>query len=227
MTASCVCLCARARAGTSAQTRAAAHECGIRLRPISLSRSLAISLSLSLSLTLSLSLSPLSPLLSSPSLGACKVAADEQNPARGPFHGFIRSHGGRREVAPWREEGGGGSNREDTGGGRGERRGVGRGGTGKENGGVGAPSPPPTLAGSVSRRRPAGTRASLSPASQPGPLSRPARRRLPARTAGWWKAPMRFLPRAWFTPVLPPMAASTIARSVVGIWQPVAVSRPV
>ena len=33
---------------------------------------------------------------------------------------------------------------------------------------------------------------------------------------GWWKAPIRFLPPGWFTPVLPPIAASTIASRVVG-----------
>jgi len=40
-------------------------------------------------------------------------------------------------------------------------------------------------------------------------------RRRAART-GWWKAPMRFLPWAVSTPVLPPMLESTIASSVVG-----------
>ncbi len=34
--------------------------------------------------------------------------------------------------------------------------------------------------------------------------------------AGWWNAPTRFLPSGRLTPVLPPIAASTIARSVVG-----------
>ena len=34
--------------------------------------------------------------------------------------------------------------------------------------------------------------------------------------AGWWKAPMRFLPPGWLTPVLPPTAESTCASSVVG-----------
>ena len=35
---------------------------------------------------------------------------------------------------------------------------------------------------------------------------------------GWWKAPIRFFPFGWFTPVLPPMEASTIERRVVGTW---------
>jgi hypothetical protein len=34
---------------------------------------------------------------------------------------------------------------------------------------------------------------------------------------GWWKAPIMFLPRGWFTPVLPPTEESTIAITVVGI----------
>src|SRR5579875_3449518 len=34
--------------------------------------------------------------------------------------------------------------------------------------------------------------------------------------SGWWKTPIRFFPSAWFTPVLPPMPASTWASSVVG-----------
>ena len=38
-----------------------------------------------------------------------------------------------------------------------------------------------------------------------------------ANTAiGWWNAPTRFLPSGRFTPVLPPIAASTFASSVVG-----------
>src|ERR1035437_3511457 len=36
--------------------------------------------------------------------------------------------------------------------------------------------------------------------------------------AGEWKAPTRFLPCAVLMPVLPPTAASTMARSVVGTW---------
>ena len=35
--------------------------------------------------------------------------------------------------------------------------------------------------------------------------------------SGWWKLPIRFLPLTRLTPVLPPMAASTCASSVVGI----------
>ena len=35
---------------------------------------------------------------------------------------------------------------------------------------------------------------------------------------GWWKAPIMFLPKAWFTPVLPPTEESTVAMTVVGIW---------
>ncbi len=34
--------------------------------------------------------------------------------------------------------------------------------------------------------------------------------------SGWWKAPIMFLPDAWFTPVLPPTEESTWASSVVG-----------
>mmetsp|Transcript_17002 Transcript_17002/g.57703 ORF Transcript_17002/g.57703 Transcript_17002/m.57703 type:complete len:212 (-) Transcript_17002:244-879(-) len=34
--------------------------------------------------------------------------------------------------------------------------------------------------------------------------------------SGWWKAPIMFLPRGWFTPVLPPTDESTMAMSVVG-----------
>src|SRR5260370_1087392 len=34
--------------------------------------------------------------------------------------------------------------------------------------------------------------------------------------AGWWKAPIRFLPRGWLTPTLPPTELSTIASRLVG-----------
>ena len=34
--------------------------------------------------------------------------------------------------------------------------------------------------------------------------------------SGWWKAPIRFLPPGWLTPVLPPTEESTCASSVVG-----------
>ena len=36
--------------------------------------------------------------------------------------------------------------------------------------------------------------------------------------AGWWNAPTRFLPAGRSTPVLPPIAESIWATSVVGTW---------
>src|SRR5207247_5983429 len=35
---------------------------------------------------------------------------------------------------------------------------------------------------------------------------------------GWWKAPIRFFAVGWLIAVLPPLEASTMARTVVGSW---------
>ena len=58
---------------------------------------------------------------------------------------------------------------------------------------------------------------SASPAtySLGGRVSRAARSQ--STPAGGWNAPTRFLPSAVLMPVLPPTAASTMPRSVVGI----------
>ena len=67
----------------------------------------------------------------------------------------------------------------------------------------------------------AGDHAVLDDLVQAGSELAPRQRRAAAAdrsatSAGWWKAPIRFLPSAWLTPTLPPIELSTCASSVVG-----------
>ena len=73
----------------------------------------------------------------------------------------------------------------------------------------------------VARGRSA-TSACLTTSAQPARTSDRnmvlSRRQSLTTSLGGWKAPTRFLPSGWFTPVLPPSALSTCATTVVGRW---------
>mmetsp|Transcript_2777 Transcript_2777/g.6690 ORF Transcript_2777/g.6690 Transcript_2777/m.6690 type:complete len:244 (+) Transcript_2777:2189-2920(+) len=81
-----------------------------------------------------------------------------------------------------------------------------------------------TLRASSSHRKSSASRISpyLTTSLTPDAVSRGGRDASAAGSvmthAGWWNAPIMFLPRGWFTPVFPPTELSTIAITVVGAW---------